>query len=59
MPTFAPLLFRLEDNGTREAEHFVSGLLLLLGVLNKQTNWIFLMEKERKKRMFYDATYQF
>lgn len=35
MPTFAALLFRLEDNGAREAERFVSGLPLLVGVLEE------------------------
>lgn len=35
MPTFASLLFGLEDNGAREAERFVSGLHLLVGVLEK------------------------
>lgn len=49
MPTFAPLLFRLEDNGAREAEHFVSGLLLLVGVL-KKTNKLDILDGERKKK---------
>ncbi len=50
MPTFAPLLFRLEDNGAREAEHFVSGLPLLVRVVEniyffgyswwQRKNWI-------------------
>lgn len=57
MPTFAPLLFRLEDNGAREAEHFVSGLPLLVCVVEKYIFfWIFLMAKERTGSLMMPPT---
>ncbi len=56
MPTFAPLLFRLEDNGAREAEHFVSGLASISMSFKRKTKLDILDGKKRSGLLMMPPT---